>query len=161
MQGRNANGEVSDIRSACHLSGNGYFMITKSISSWEPVRSSRASRNFFSNTASPFYARRTPTSLLGINNPTPMQSYNSEILLCSFRATVLSSLDQRSHFYGKLAVTFEISVGVEEEIAYTAHWSPSVPFFSSHRVPQKPNQLHERKQNRDPKFRSKEATSSA
>lgn len=26
-----------------------------------------------------------------------------------------------SHFYGKLAVTFEISVGVEAEIAYTAH----------------------------------------
>lgn len=51
-----------------------------------------------------------------------MQFYNLEILLCPFCTTILiPGSAECSHFYGKLAVTFKISVGVEEEIAYTAH----------------------------------------
>lgn len=40
-----------------------------------------------------------------------------------------------SHFYGKLAVTFKIGVGVEEEIAYTLRLfslPPILPWISFH-----------------------------
>lgn len=108
------------------------------IPSWEPVRSSTAAQNFFSNFAtvlalSPLF--RHPLAFHGSIteyrcSPTTSKSY------CTLSAPRFSHPWIRalcSHFYGKRAVSLEISVGVEK-IAYTAHWSSSVPSCTSIRL---------------------------
>lgn len=103
--------------------------------SWEPVRSWKVSRKLFFRTAehdtSPFNIPRIASDLftgsIAQYRCTPTTS-KSHCALSAPRPRLPGSAEC-SHFYGKLAVTFKIGVGVEEEIAYTAHSSSSLPLF--------------------------------